>query len=429
MKKILLIILLLSEITFATYSEDIFPVPKDYKNWINFWIDVFTKYSSNQLIIFDERCPEAIIAVIELKENNSSKTNIFKNFNKINKNNVLLSPILNLINENISISFIQSYSNLETIYKKCGIIKNNSIKNAPLRFQRGNKDLLKFGIIRWGLYKDTIESILKEKGLPPELSYLPLLESNYWNFAYSKIGALGLWQFMPHTGKKYLQINKYKDERLDWIKSTYAAANFLKDSFQYFGRWDISITSYNHGFQGMKQASKQLNTTDLNTIITYYKSKYFKFASKNFYLSFLAIKTIMESTNKYFPDAKLLKPLDIKIYKIPKSTPIKSLITNLKVNLITFKIFNPAFTELAYKHNIILPKNSIIYLQNNELSHQLIKLSHHSIKSNENIEQMLISLNYDENAIIALNAINEKSFKKLKKDYLIVYPPSSSPFI
>lgn len=215
MKKILLIILILTEFVLASASENIFPIPKDYKNWINFWVDVFTKYSSNQIIIFDERCPEAIIAVIEFKKDSYPKTSIYKDFKKTNKDNNLLSSISNLINEDLSLSFIQSHSNLKAIYKKCGIIKNNSIKNAPLRFQNGNKDILKFGIIRWGLYKNIIESILKENELPIELSYIPLLESSYWNFSYSKTGALGLWQFMPYTGKKYLQINKYKDERLD----------------------------------------------------------------------------------------------------------------------------------------------------------------------------------------------------------------------
>lgn len=179
----------------------------------------------------------------------------------------------------------------------------------------------------------------------------------------------------------------------------------------------------------MKIASKQLNTNDLNTIITHYKSKYFKFASKNFYLSFLAIKTIMESPNKYFPNTKVLKPLDIKPYKIHESTSMKSLLANLKLDLRTFKMLNPTFSELAYKHNIILPKNSIVYLQNNEPSHQLIKLSLHPIYTNEDIEKILISQNYDKDAIIALNAISETAFKKLKKNYLIIYHHSSSPFI
>jgi membrane-bound lytic murein transglycosylase D len=422
MKNILKAITILLTIHSLAFSSDAFPVPKNYDNWISFWIKIFTEYSSNQIIIFDERCPEAIIAVLEINNDSNKKLiNPTKKIASSDKENDSLSFLKNLIDENVKISYIQSLPQLNESLKKCGVKKTFSLNNAPLRFQKGNKDIIKYGIMRYGLYKDKIISILKEYDLPPEISYLPLLESNYWNYSYSKAGALGIWQFMPGTAKKYLLINKYKDERLDWIKSTHAAAKYLKSAHQEFGKWDIAITSYNHGMQGMRLATKQLNTTDLEIIFKEYKSKYFKFASKNFYLSFLAIKTIMESLDKYFPSINTLPPLNIKPYTITSPIKINTLISKLKIDKINFQIMNPSFTEFAYIHNITLQKDTIIYIHDTASHNQLTTLlSYKPFNPNKDINNILNSNEAYKDKIIALNSTSEKSFKKLKRKYLII---------
>ena len=101
---------------------------------------------------------------------------------------------------------------------------------------------------RSGKYRQMIVDMLKEKDLPQELSWLPLIESGFKAKALSKARALGLWQFIPSTGYKFgLSRNQYIDERLDPLKSTQAAINYLKELHGHFGDWSTVLAAYNCG--------------------------------------------------------------------------------------------------------------------------------------------------------------------------------------
>ncbi|MCD6555888.1 MAG: lytic transglycosylase domain-containing protein, partial [Bacteroidales bacterium] len=97
-------------------------------------------------------------------------------------------------------------------------------------------------------YMPFFEQILDKYNLPLELGYLPIIESALNPRARSRSGAVGLWQFMYPTAKMYgLEINSYIDERMDVIKSTEAAAKYLRDMYKIFGDWTLSIAAYNSG--------------------------------------------------------------------------------------------------------------------------------------------------------------------------------------
>jgi membrane-bound lytic murein transglycosylase D len=101
---------------------------------------------------------------------------------------------------------------------------------------------------RSGKYRQMIVDMLKEEDLPQELSWLPLIESGFRARALSKARALGLWQFIPSTGYKFgLSRNRYTDERLDPVKSTQAAIDYLKELHSHFGDWSTVLAAYNCG--------------------------------------------------------------------------------------------------------------------------------------------------------------------------------------
>ena len=109
-------------------------------------------------------------------------------------------------------------------------------------------------------YMPIFEQALESYGIPLELKYLPVIESALNPKAVSRVGATGLWQFMLATGKQYgLEVNSLVDERKDPIKSSYAAAHYLKDLYRIFGDWNLVIAAYNCGPENVNKAIHRSN--------------------------------------------------------------------------------------------------------------------------------------------------------------------------
>ena len=109
-------------------------------------------------------------------------------------------------------------------------------------------------------YVPIFEEALESYGLPLELKYLPVIESALNPKAVSRVGATGLWQFMLTTGKRYgLEVNSLVDERMDIVKSSYAAAHYLSDLYKIYGDWNLVIASYNCGPEKINKAIRRTN--------------------------------------------------------------------------------------------------------------------------------------------------------------------------
>ena len=109
-------------------------------------------------------------------------------------------------------------------------------------------------------YMPIFEDALEKYQLPLELKYLPIIESALNPKAVSRVGAAGLWQFMPATGRQYgLKLNSLVDERRDPLKSSDAAARYLRDLFKIFGDWNLVIAAYNCGPENINKAIRRAN--------------------------------------------------------------------------------------------------------------------------------------------------------------------------
>ncbi len=116
---------------------------------------------------------------------------------------------------------------------------------------------------RSGRYRDAIRKSFRKKGLPEDLIWLAMIESGFDGTARSPVGALGLWQFMPETGKIYgLSQDRWADQRMNLAMSTEAAADHLADLHRRFGSWDLAMAAYNMGYGGVLSAVRRYNTND-----------------------------------------------------------------------------------------------------------------------------------------------------------------------
>jgi membrane-bound lytic murein transglycosylase D len=137
-----------------------------------------------------------------------------------------------------------------------------------------------------------IKTVLKNKGMPQDIAYLPHLESGFNIMAMSRAGARGLWQFMKHTARiEGLTIARRIDHRVDPNASTDAATDYLMSIFLKVQSWPLAITAFNYGQNGVIRAVKKFGP-DYVKIRTEHKTKIFGFAARNYYPSFLAARNV-----------------------------------------------------------------------------------------------------------------------------------------
>jgi len=141
-------------------------------------------------------------------------------------------------------------------------------------------------------YIPMIKRSLRAKGLPEDLAYLPHLESGFNRFATSKAGAKGLWQFMPQTARaEGLSVNRRRDSRVDPRLSTDAATDHLATIFLRTRSWELAITAYNYGVNGVMRAIQKFGS-DYMKIRQEHRTGLFGFAARNYYPSFLAVRNL-----------------------------------------------------------------------------------------------------------------------------------------
>ncbi len=226
-----------------------------------------------------------------------------------------------------------------------------------LRTQRGLYEKFANGLRIAHRYLPDMERIFREEGLPAELTRLPLVESCFDVDAYSKVGAAGIWQFMPSTGRLYaMDVNGLVDERRDPIAATRGAARFLRHNFEALEEsWPLAITAYNHGPAGVRRAIDETGTTDIGVIVDRYKGRAFGFASRNFYAEFVAALDVDRHRQAYFGDLDGEKAEPTRVISLDRPVGIEVAARLAGTDRGTLASLNPALMDTVVEGRRSIP--------------------------------------------------------------------------
>jgi membrane-bound lytic murein transglycosylase D len=344
-------VLVLSVQPAALAASSAVPRPAGLERDVQFWVRVYTEVTTNGGFIHDDRNLAVVYEKIQFPPNLSPKERQNLVENAKDKYIAALRRIASASGE-----LSDEDQRIKEMWGAEGTPARLLQALDSVRFQLGQSDRFREGLVRSGAWASHIAEVFANRGLPAELAVLPHVESSFNPAAYSKVGAAGLWQFMRSTGRRYMRIDNAVDDRMDPFRSTEAAAQLLEYNYRLLGTWPLALTAYNHGAAGMRRAKTAMGTDDIEKIVRNYKSKSFGFASRNFYVSFLAALEIDTNPEKYFGN---LEPMaEVKFLEIatPSYVPVSSLERILKIERGVLRQLNPALLPTVWNGQRHVPK-------------------------------------------------------------------------
>ncbi len=269
------------------------------------------------------------------------RLNISPNSPLIQEKNDLRLLIAQRIQEIYASRLITVGDNNQTIPLEENKFVNAEIKN----FQTKERKYFEEGYRRSGYYREMIVEELKKSGLPEQLSWIPLIESWFKVRALSRARALGLWQFISSTGYRFgLKRDRWIDERMDPLKSTRAAIQYLKELHSFFGDWTTAIAAYNCGEFKVQNTIRNQRLKYLDNFWDLYVM--LPLETARFVPRFIAALLIINNPEKYgFNLPQPYPPLKYETVTINRPVKLSSLSKSMGLNPEELALLNP---ELRY---------------------------------------------------------------------------------
>lgn len=292
-----------------------FKTPKYFKNSVTFWAQIYTQFSSKQVLIHDKNDLSIVYDALDFEPlHNSKKINRYQAAHRRTRiTKKAVKDIKKLLRElghrrrNNSKKAMKLYRHLRSLGVKIPLKNRKSFyyrlaKN--IRVQTGQSDKIFQGILNHYPFEKFLNETFDYFNLPRELLAISFVESSFNLKATSRVGASGVWQIMPFISKKLLPTGKYLRPRRNVLLASLTAMHLLAQNYKILKRWDLAVPAYNSGTKHLLRAKrkfKKKKNISLAYILQNYKSRHLGFASKNFYAEFLALVYVLSYKDLMFP--------------------------------------------------------------------------------------------------------------------------------
>ncbi len=346
-----------------TTSDKVFPVPRGVENNVEFWRQVYGEWSRSQIAFHDNLYMGVIYEVAEVPGAYRGSAENRRAFIR-GKQEEYRGRLVTLERKVASGESLTAAD--KVLYDKLVAAGGKSAVHGAaerLRTQQGVRERFLNGMEISGRYDQAFREIFRKHGVPEDLAYLPHVESSFQAKARSGVGAAGLWQFMPATGRIYqLQVDSKLDHRMDPMLAAEGAARYLADAHRKLGSWPLAVTSYNHGQGGMAKA-KRLYGDDIGVIVQNYKGEYFGFDSRNFYSQFVAAREVAGNADRYFPEGVAYhKPHDHDRLVLKHPMPAHHLASHYGLSVFHLDDLNPSWNKPIVQGGAQIPAGNTVWL-------------------------------------------------------------------
>lgn len=355
--------------SYALQCDETFSCPESLLPRVSFWVEVFSRWDTNTAIFHDKENPHRVYSTMVRNEGCRRS----RKGDSVDRERSRLKKMLNAIASRMeqATALTDAQKQVQELFVGQPASEVRSASNR-VRCQSGNKNRMRKALQQFQLYRPTILDALESQNLTPELQYLPFVESAFNPEALSHVGAAGLWQFMPETGRSHgLKVDNAVDERYDPKSATYAAALYFRRSVDSLSNTafengfsvaakDLNpfvITSYNYGVRGMQRAIKQVGL-DYERLLREYKSPNFQTAVKNFYASFLAARHVAKNSERFFgviEPSQSPRAFSYNTITLKHATSAKRVVSQLGVDKDALEDLNPALKNTVWKNNALIP--------------------------------------------------------------------------
>ncbi|MGA2564295.1 MAG: transglycosylase SLT domain-containing protein [Steroidobacteraceae bacterium] len=343
----------------AAANDAALPRPAELEPDVQFWIRVYSEVSTNEGFIHDQHKLSVVYETVHFDADMPPRERAHRvDAERSRIQEILRHLATGAVPQNAEEQHVRDLWGAQVTPARFAEAAED------VRFQLGQSDRFRAGLQRAAAWETHIAEVLANLGLPAQIAALPHVESSFDPTAYSKVGAAGLWQFMRSTGRRFLRIDAAVDERLDPFRATEAAAQLLSYNYRLLGTWPLAITAYNHGAEGVRRAREQLGTDDIVRIVREYRSPSFGFASRNFYVSFLAALSIAQEPEKYFGPLERRPESQFHELKLTAPANTEALLRTLGIDRATLRGLNPALRPGIWSGQRSIPPGYILRLPN-----------------------------------------------------------------